>query len=165
MTFSLPLAIAVVLAQEKPAPDFSTIDSTVKILYEAVSGPAGTRDWDKFKAIFPENGMLRAVVRARDGARRLVEMTPDNYIERNKPDFEQNAFYESEMHRKTEQFGDIANVWSTYAARRTPDGDVFMRGINTIQMRYDGKRWWVVSILWQAETPDMPLPKEYLPGG
>jgi hypothetical protein len=109
--------------------------------------------------------MMRAVVRARDGARRIVEMTPDQYIERNKPAFAQSGFFESEIHRKTDQFGDVANVWSTYAARREADGEVFMRGINTIQMRYDGKRWWIISILWQAETPDMPLPKEYLPGG
>jgi hypothetical protein len=153
------------LAQERPAPDYATLDTTVKALYDAVSGPAGPRDWGRIKALFPENGMLRAVVRARDGSRRTVEMTPDQYIVRNKPAFEQGGFYESEIHRKTEQFGDVANVWSTYAARREPTGEVFMRGINTIQMRFDGKRWWIVSILWQAESPDMPLPKEYLPGG
>jgi hypothetical protein len=28
---------------------------------------------------------------------------------------------------------------------------------------HDGKRWWVVSLMWQAETPELPLPAEYLP--
>jgi hypothetical protein len=158
-------ALAASLLQAQPAPDYSTLDGTIKALYAAVSGPAGPRDWDKFKALFPEKGILGAVLRAQDGTRRVVEMTPDSYIERNKPAFERSAFYEGEIHRKAEQFGDIANVWSTYAARREPEGEVFMRGINTIQMRFDGKRWWIVSLLWQAETADNPLPKQYLPGG
>jgi hypothetical protein len=28
----------------------------------------------------------------------------------------------------------------------------------------DGKRWWILSIFWQAEDPKNPLPAEYLKG-
>ncbi len=34
--------------------------------------------------------------------------------------------------------------------------------INSFQLLNDGKRWWVVTIYWQNETPENPLPKEYL---
>jgi hypothetical protein len=37
-----------------------------------------------------------------------------------------------------------------------------MRGINSIQLLNDGKRWWIMTIYWQGETPETPLPKEYL---
>jgi hypothetical protein len=55
------------------------------------------------------------------------------------------------------------HVFSTYEARqKADDPKPFMRGINSIQLFNDGKRWWVVSILWQSESPDNPLPEKYL---
>jgi hypothetical protein len=39
-----------------------------------------------------------------------------------------------------------------------------MRGINSIQLFNDGKRWWIVSIYWQQENARAPIPQEYLPG-
>jgi hypothetical protein len=159
-TFTLLAALA------QTNQDFATIDSTINTLYTVISGEAGAkRDWDKFKSLFVPGGMLRATVKTQTGTRRLVEFTPDQYIERNGPAFERQAFYEKEIFRKTDQFGDIANVFSTYSSSATKDGEPFQRGINTIQMRYDGTRWWIVSLLWQGETADTPLPKQYLPGG
>jgi hypothetical protein len=26
----------------------------------------------------------------------------------------------------------------------------------------DGERWWVVSVFWQGEGPDFPIPEKYL---
>ena len=68
-----------------------------------------------------------------------------------------------EIARTVEQYGDIAHVFSTYQARRTANGPVFMRGINSFQLVRHGGRWWVVSIMWQQETPQRPIPAEYLP--
>lgn len=164
MTTTIALAIALAV-QTAPPQQFATVDETVKALYASISGPAGPRDWEKFKSLFAEEGRLRAVVRNQAGVVRFVEMTTESYIERNKPFMDKEAFFESEIHRAAQQFGDVANVWSTYASRHEPGGEPFQRGINTIQMRFDGKRWWIVSILWQGETAANPLPKEYLPGG
>jgi hypothetical protein len=159
------LTCLAVLAAQQPS-EFATIDGTIKALYDVISGPAGAkRDWDRFKAIFAPGGMLRASVTAQDGKVRLVEMTPDQYVGRNSPAFEKQAFFEREIKRTTEQYGNIANVWSTYASSATKDGEPFQRGINTIQLSFDGKRWAVLSILWQGETDKTPLPKQYLPGG
>jgi hypothetical protein len=36
-----------------------------------------------------------------------------------------------------------------------------MRGINSIQLMNDGRRWWIVSVFWEAETPQTPIPKKY----
>ena len=158
--------LAAFSADRQIAPDFSTIDAVVKSLYVYISGDAGDkRDWDSFKSLFLPGGMLRASVRAQNGTIRLVEMTPDRYVELNAPVMEKTPFWEREIHRTTEQFGDIANVFSTYASSATKDGDPFQRGINAIQLRFDGTRWWIISVLWQGETKDTPLPKQFLPGG
>jgi len=37
-----------------------------------------------------------------------------------------------------------------------------MRGINSIQLFFDGERWWIVNIYWQHENADAPIPPQYL---
>jgi len=77
--------------------------------------------------------------------------------------FEKTGFYETEIARRTEQFGQMAHAWSIYESRHDPsDPEPFSRGINSIQLFHDGKRWWIVSIYWQQESAQAPIPKEYL---
>jgi hypothetical protein len=44
----------------------------------------------------------------------------NGFIARVEPFFEENGFYEKEIARRTEQFGNIAHVWSIYACRAVP---------------------------------------------
>ena len=37
-----------------------------------------------------------------------------------------------------------------------------MRGINSIQLFYDGSRWWIVTVYWQHESAEHPIPEKYL---
>jgi hypothetical protein len=74
-----------------------------------------------------------------------------------------DGFYESEIHRVTEKFGNIAHVFSTYESRLKADAPIIARGINSIELFYDGKRWWIASNIWDDERPDNPLPLQYLP--
>ena len=63
----------------------------------------------------------------------------------------------------TEQFGQIAHAFSTYESRHAPDdAKPSQRGINSIQLMNDGKRWWIVTIFWQGEDEKTPLPEKYL---
>jgi len=61
-----------------------------------------------------------------------------------------------------EVYGHIAHLWSTYEVRPTPDGKPEIRGINSIQAVFDGNNWKIMQVLWQAETPDEPIPAKYL---
>jgi hypothetical protein len=89
--------------------------------------------------------------------------TPEEYIQASAPSLEQNGFFEKEVSRRVEKFGNIAHVFSTYEARRNADDQKpFMRGINSIQLMNDGLRWWIVTVFWQAEDEKNPLPAEYL---
>jgi hypothetical protein len=90
-------------------------------------------------------------------------LTVDEYIERASGFFAKEGFYEREAARQTEQFGQIVHVFSTYESRHAPDdAKPFQRGINSIQLMNDGKRWWVVTIFWQGEDEKNPLPDKYL---
>ena len=98
-----------------------------------------------------------------DGTTTKRVMTLEDYITTSGPNLEKNGFFEREIGRKTEQYGGVVHVFSTYDSKRTlEDEKPFMRGINSIQLWNDGKRWWIVSVLWQSETPDNPIPEKYL---
>ncbi|MBO6793924.1 MAG: hypothetical protein JJ895_08440 [Balneolaceae bacterium] len=73
-----------------------------------------------------------------------MSWSPDEYIERAGAGLERDGFFESEIGQQVEQFGNIAHVFSTYDSRRTAEGEVFMRGINSIQLFNDGNRWWIM---------------------
>ena len=74
------------------------------------------------------------------------------------------GFYERQIASITEAFGNVAHVFSTYETRFTAsDLKPFERGINSIQLVRDGGRWWVVTIFWDIEGPEMPIPPRYLP--
>jgi hypothetical protein len=62
------------------------------------------------------------------------------------------GFFEREIARTTDTFGQIVHVFSTYESRHAPTTpSLSMRGINSIQLYHDGKRWWIVNLLWRAE--------------
>ncbi|MGA9075414.1 MAG: hypothetical protein WB368_14965, partial [Candidatus Sulfotelmatobacter sp.] len=72
--------------------------------------------------------------------------------------FAKEPFYEKAIVNQPDTYGNVAQVFSSYESRHSPGEKPFERGINTIQLLNDGKRWWVVSILWDSERSDNPLP-------
>jgi len=147
--------------------DVESIDAIIKASYDVISGPAGKRrDWERERSLFAPGARL--IPTATVPGQTDVELAPlvvdvEGYIARVGPLFEKEGFYETEVTRRVEQFGQIAQVWSTYESRRDPsDAKPFMRGINSFQLFNDGKRWWIVSIYWQHESTKYPLPKQYL---
>lgn len=90
-------------------------------------------------------------------------MTPEDYVTRSGPVLERDGFHERELARHVDQYGNIAQVFSSYHAfKKKDDKEPFLRGINSFQLMNDGKRWWVINIYWQAETPDNKIPENYL---
>jgi hypothetical protein len=154
-TASLPAA--------NPA-DVATMDSTVAALYDVISGPAGKkRDWNRFRSLFIPGARLIPTGKRQAGGFGSTVIDPEGYITRSSTLLEEQGFFEKEIARRTETFGNIAHVFSTYEARhKADDKEPFMRGINSIQLMNDGKRWWIVTVFWEAERPDNLLPKKYL---
>ncbi len=171
---AVALAAAMVLgvsfeaaAQPPPArsADVSSVDAILAALYDVISGPAGQkRDWDRFHSLFlPEHGRLINTGRSADGTVRYRVMTPADYVASSGPVLERDGFFETEIHRVQETFGNVTHAFSTYESRRTAaDRTPFARGINSIQLFDDGTRWYVVTVFWDSERPDNPIPGRYL---
>lgn len=144
--------------------DVASIDAIVAALYDVISGPAGEkRDWDRFRSLFIPGARLIPTGISADGARRHRMWSPDEYVRNAAAGLERDGFFEREIGRRLDQFGNIAHVFSAYDSRRTAeDAEPFARGINSIQLWNDGARWYVVTIFWQAESEATPIPLEYL---
>jgi len=149
----------------RPA-DVASPDAIMAATYDVISGPAGQqRDWDRFRSLFVRGARLIPVVAKKTGSGYDTRMiTPDEYALHADAYFQKNGFAEREISRKAERYGNIMQIFSTYESRHDPkDAQTFARGINSFQLFYDGTRWWVVTIYWLEETPENPLPKEFLP--
>jgi hypothetical protein len=163
----LLLAVSAVAQTPKEAnpADVASIDAILKAGYDSISGEAGKpRDWDRFYSLFAPGGRLIPTGKnPQTGVVAARVFTPQEYRERAEPFFQKEGFFEIETARRVEQYGAIAHVFSTYESRHSPtDAKPFARGINSFQLLNDGKRWWVVTIYWQPETPELPIPKQYL---
>ena len=155
------------MAQTKEADpkDVNSIDSIMKAVYDVISGDAGkARDWDRFRTLFHKDAkLIPSGKNAQTGVSGARLLTAEDSLPRSGPVLEKDGFHERELARHVDQYGNIAQVFSTYHAFRKSDDKVpFLRGINSFQLMNDGKRWWVVNIFWLAETPDNKIPEKYL---
>ena len=144
--------------------DVSSQEAIIAAVYDVISGPAGQkRNWDRMRTLFvPDARLIPTGKRPTGEAARRV-LTVEEYITSSGPVLEKDGFFEMEIGKKTEQYGNIVHVFSTYESKRTlADEKPFMRGINSFQLWYDGKRWWVITILWQSESTDTPIPEKYI---
>ncbi|HTS61339.1 MAG TPA: hypothetical protein VMH28_04910 [Candidatus Acidoferrales bacterium] len=155
------LALAAAGVVPVGAADTDSVDSVVRTVYEVISGPAGPRDWPRFRALFADGARLIAI-RVNAGVATPTVMTPDEFAQRSGANAEKNAFYEAPVAQRVEMFGNIAHVFSTYESRRAPGDKPFARGINSFQLVRAGGSWKVMTILWDSEREDSPIPEKYL---
>ena len=145
------------------AEDVATLDGIIKAYYEVVSGPAGEpRQTERDHSLHHPDA--RAIITGKDeeGTPFIRNRTLAEYHELASAGGNP-AFYEVEIHRQTQRFGNVAHVWSTYAWRTAEDGPVQGRGINSIQLYHDGQRWWITAWIFDSERDDNPIPPEFLP--
>ncbi len=132
----------------------ATVESIVAAFYESFSGPAGKRDFSRLRALFRPDARL---VRAAAG---LEELTVDRFLADLAGFFREVSLYEREVARRLHRFGNLAQVFSVYEGRLEPEGPVLARGVNAMQVVFDGSRWWFAAIAWDDETPERPIPDE-----
>ena len=148
--------------------DVASIDAIITAAYDSISGPPGKRDWNRERSLFIPGARLIPTAENAGEISLGGEIAPhmldvDGFIARVGDYIEKNGFFENEIARRTEQFGHIAHAWSTYESRhKGDDPKPFMRGVNSIQLFHDASRWWIVTIYWQYESPEQPIPEKYL---
>jgi hypothetical protein len=147
---------------EARAEDVSTIEGIVTASYETISGGVGVpRQWGRDRTLFDPNSRSVAIhVDAKTGAIKRESMTEQDFADRSDASLVKDGFTERELKHVIKRFGNVATVLSSYEG--SASGKVLERGVNIFQLYFDGKRWWILSMVWDEERPDNPIPKELL---
>ena len=141
--------------------DVGSLDAIMRSVNDVISGPAGDRDWNRFRSIFLPQARFTQAIKTPEGGVAVVTWGVDEFILDAHDFFAEEAFYEKAIVNRPQSFGNVTQVFSSYESRHSPGEKPFQRGINSIKLLNDGKRLWVVSILWDAERPDNPLPRKF----
>jgi hypothetical protein len=145
------------------AEDVSSLDGIIKAFYEVVSGPAGEpRQWARDRTLYIPGVRFVSMNVNTKGKPVAHVMDHQQFVDSSDVYVTSKGFFEWEIHRETKRFGNIAHIFSTYESRITKDGPVIARGVNSIELFWDGKRWWIASAIWDEERKDNPLPQDLL---
>ena len=163
VTFACFFSLQLSVAQSKDySKDVGSVDAIIAALYDVISGDPGVgRDWDRFRNLFKPETRLLPTRKSAQGELTLASLSPEEYVTLFSSRIS-TGFFERELHRVTETFGTVTHAFSTYETREKKEGPVTNRGINSIQIFNDGKRYYVINIFWCAESMGFPLPDKYL---
>jgi len=156
-------AVEIAPAEADPA-DVASIDGIIKAFYETISGGKGVpRQWSRDKTLYAPD--VRFVAMSEQGGKvRASVMNHNQYVNNTNEFLVAEGFQEREINRVVRRFGNIAHVFSVYEFT-TDGGKEKGRGVNSIQLFWDGARWWISSASWDEERPGNPIPKDFLPKG
>jgi hypothetical protein len=150
-------------SQARPE-DVVSPSAVVRASYVAISGPPGQPlNLDRFRSLFLPQAQLVSVS-VKDGRGQARAMTLQEFTDMVTSRIGKDGHIEHEIAQRVDVYGNIANIWSSYESRKTPDDPQVTRGINSIQLMNDGKRWWISGAQWQHETAESPIPAKYLSG-
>lgn len=147
-----------------------SIDSIITALYSVISGKKNEkRNWDLFLYLFHPDAKLIPYTKDLEGNIRIQYWSPEFYssvIGKHKETKRATGFFEVEVNKVVESYGNIAHVWSTYVCRHDEsDPEPYVRGMNSFQLLFHNNRWWIVNNFWQEESEYNPhvIPEKYLP--
>ncbi|HEX4311023.1 MAG TPA: hypothetical protein VHZ25_13405 [Acidobacteriaceae bacterium] len=141
-------------APETSCPPTATLDHLIAALDSAITGPANKDRTCMKQLLLPEARLIPT------GANGPHVLAVDDWITAVAKNGDA-LVTEHQIKVKTEAFGHIAHLWSTYTTALA--GKSVARGINSIQAVYDGQSWHIIEVLWQAENATDSIPAQYLP--
>src|SRR5215471_3435958 len=155
----------VTVPKAEPRPeDVSTIEGIVKASYETISGGVGVpREWARDRTLFAPS--MRYIATSKDKTNAVKVRTSDyqEYLDESDNFLVKQGFTEVELGHKIERFGNVATVLSSYEGKLQSTGKAVTRGVNIFSLYFDGKRWWIQTMMWDEEGPENPIPAELLP--
>lgn len=143
--------------------EVGTLDGIIKAYYDVVTIKKGEKvSYQRDSCLHVPNTVVGFARPGKNGKTELKLVSLKKFHEDSDAFLEKEGFYEKELGRRVENYGAIYHVWSTYESRNSADGPVLERGINSIQLFFDGTRFWILSWTVNDETKELPIPKKYL---
>jgi hypothetical protein len=128
--------------------DAEQLDEVLHAFYEVISFEEGAApDWERMTGLFsaharitritPEGIDYMDLAMFRNMAEELLEVGA------------YTSFYEREIARRADRFGDVLHVASAYETKISPTAlDYFERGVNSLQLIREEGHWRIISLCW-----------------
>lgn len=152
--FSLQLS-----AQNNPATQ--SIDKILNEMLDIISAQKGEkRDLETLRNLFLPQATF-AVLSPDSTEPRYFEMINlDDFIESLQNEYYENGFEEREMGKVIHEFNGIASVFQSFYGKDSEGNE--LKGINSIQLVYKERRWWIAHTIWTFERDDLKIPTDYI---
>jgi len=145
----------------KPNQDLTSPEAIVSAFFASGSGPAGPRDFDRMRSLFAPGARVITIRRPQTGPATQRSRSIDEYIEESRRYLAANGNFESTKKVWVEQYANMAHIFCSFEARKSPSEEVYYRGVGSFQLMWDGNRWWILTAYWQGERPGELLPARY----
>lgn len=138
-----------------------TTHGLVALSYDCISGPAARpRPWERFLGLHAPGARLVCLRSDPGEPLRTEVLSPEEYARSRDPLLRQLDFYETEVTHHATVHGRVAQVFSGYEARLSPDGPVRFAGFNSFQLIWSDGRWWIQSTCWDGTSGHRVLARE-----
>jgi hypothetical protein len=139
--------------------DVSSIEGIVKASYETISGGVGVaRQWGRDRTLFAPSVRYISLSKNKAGEAQARTSDYQEYLDESDDFLVKQGFTEVELGHEIKRFGNVATVLSSYEGKAQSTGKVLTRGVNIFSLYFDGKRWWIQTMLWDEEGPENPIP-------
>lgn len=146
-------------AQTKNEEAVKTIEGIVGETIRIISGKKGVkRDWEAFRNLYTDDAKITIVSQKKDGSKSIKSITLEKFVRLGKNFYKKEGFYEYELKKTIDEYNGIAHVFQSYQTKYKDKKD---RGINSYQLVFDGKRWWINNLMWTDNKNGIDIPEKY----
>jgi len=122
-----------------------TLDGIIRAYYDVVTIKKGENvSYERDSLLHVPGVRVAAIGQDQNGKSVLQYTSLKLFHKESDPYMEKNGFIETEVDRKVEHIHSLWHVWSSYESRNTTGGPIIERGTNSIELYFDGKRFWIL---------------------
>jgi hypothetical protein len=135
------------------APSPGELDQLMRVFYEVISFPEGGEpDYARMASVFSEHARITRITP--EGTDYLTLSGFRSMVEELVEVGAFTSFYEHELARRVDAFGDLMHVASAYESKASPEAaDHIERGINSLQLIRESGVWKILSLCWDVRAP------------
>lgn len=140
--------------------------AVVLALHASISGRLDVIDWNRFRSLFLPGARVGDAGIESNGKPQITFESVESFIHDASGAGADPGVFNQETVFKVhiEQFGNIANAFYSHSAVETQSGKTDdVRRVNSCQMLFDGKRWWIASAVWNESLKKWDLPADLEP--
>ncbi|WP_038260644.1 hypothetical protein [Zhouia amylolytica] len=143
----------IILAQENK---LSSIDGIVNELLGQITIEKGEKmDTTAIRNLFHPSAILTVA-----NSSNAETVSIDEFLILLKDPYYEEGYLEREIYKVVDEYNGIAQVFQSFYGKDSEGLEE--KGINSYQLTYYQKRWWIVSLLWTIESENLKIPSRYL---